>query len=106
MLVVDFLEAVQIENDEAQRRAVAAGAIDFLFKGFAKEAAVVEAGKRIGDSIKLQLFQLVYSITMGMRKSPAEVSTSMRAVFKEICRSICSLSSRRRMSISSQSRTH
>ena len=55
VLVVDFLEAMQIENDEAERLAVTAGAIQFFFEGFAEESAVVEAGKGIGDGIQLQL---------------------------------------------------
>ena len=55
VLVVDFLEAMQIENDEAERLAVTAGAIQFFFEGFAEEPAIVEAGKGIGDGIQLQL---------------------------------------------------
>ena len=52
MLVIDFLEAMQIENDETERLAVTAGAIQFFFEGFAKQSAVVEAGKGIGDGIR------------------------------------------------------
>src|ERR1700722_10147082 len=43
VLVVDFLEAVQIENDQAERRAVTTSAINLLFESFAEEAPVVQA---------------------------------------------------------------
>src|SRR5271155_4560776 len=59
VLVVDFLEAVQIENDEAERLTIAAGTIEFFFESFAKEAAIVEPGEGIGDGIQLQLLQFV-----------------------------------------------
>src|SRR5260370_34643089 len=40
VFIVDFFEAVQIEDDQAERRAVAAGAIEFLFEGLSKNAPV------------------------------------------------------------------
>ena len=43
MLVVDFLEAMQVEDDEAERQAVTAGAIKFFFESFAEQAAIVES---------------------------------------------------------------
>src|SRR5271157_3107843 len=59
VLVIDFLEAMQIENDQTEWLAVAAGAVQFFFESFTEQAAVVEAGERIGDGVQLQLLQLV-----------------------------------------------
>jgi len=59
VLVVDFLEAVQIEDDEAERRAVAVGAVQFLFESFGEEAAVIEAGEGIGDGVELEFLEVV-----------------------------------------------
>src|SRR5690242_3666484 len=59
VLVVDFLEAMQIQNNKAERLAVAARAIQFLLEGFTKETPIVETCERIGDSIQLKLFQFV-----------------------------------------------
>jgi hypothetical protein len=59
VLVIDFLEAMQIQNNKTERLAVAARAIQFLFEGFAKEPAVVKTRERISDSIQLKLFQFV-----------------------------------------------
>src|SRR5713226_4344425 len=57
--IVDLLEAVHVENDEAEREAIAAGAIEFFFERFAKEPRVGEAGERIGDGVHLQFFQFI-----------------------------------------------
>ncbi len=59
VLIVDFLEAMQIKNHETERLAVTAGAIEFFFEGFAKEAPVVKAGEGIGNGVELQLLQFV-----------------------------------------------
>ncbi len=36
MLIVDFLKAVQIKNDEAQGQAIAPRAVQFFFEGLAE----------------------------------------------------------------------
>jgi len=59
MLIVNFFEAMQIENDEAELRAVSTGAVQLFLKGLAEQAAIVEASQRIGDCIELQGLQLV-----------------------------------------------
>ena len=58
VLIVHFLEAVQVQDDDAERKTVAAGAIEFLFEGLGKQAAIVEAGERVGDRIDLEFFVL------------------------------------------------
>src|SRR5437870_1941828 len=50
-LIIDFFEPVEIQSDKGERLRVALGAIQFLFKSLTKQAAVVEAGKRIGDRV-------------------------------------------------------
>jgi len=37
VLVVNFLETVKIKNDDAQWKAIAASAVQFLFEGFREE---------------------------------------------------------------------
>jgi hypothetical protein len=59
VLVVDFLEAVKIEDDQAERGTVAVGAVQFLFEGLGEETAVIEAGERIGDGVALKFFEVV-----------------------------------------------
>src|SRR4029077_10919895 len=59
MLIVHFVEAVQVEDNKTQRRAVAAAAIELFFEGFTEEASVVEAGKGIGNCILLKDLQVV-----------------------------------------------
>jgi hypothetical protein len=59
VLVVDFLEAVKVEDDEAERGTVAVGAVQFLFEGLGEEAAVIEAGERIGDGVALKFLEVV-----------------------------------------------
>lgn len=59
VFVVDFFKPMQVEDNKAQWRAVAAAAIELLFKSLAEEAAIVEAGERIRDGVYLQSFQLV-----------------------------------------------
>ena len=45
VLVVDFLEAVKIESDQAEGMSVAAGAVEFFVKSFVEKTAIVEAGQ-------------------------------------------------------------
>src|SRR5260370_36200625 len=59
VLIVYFLEAVQVEGDQSQRLSVAARAIEFFFKRFTEEPAVVEAGQRIRHCIQVQPLELV-----------------------------------------------
>src|SRR6266700_15533 len=59
VLVVHFLEVMKIEDDQAQRMSVAAGAVEFLVKVFAKEAAIVESGERIGDRVAMQILEVL-----------------------------------------------
>jgi len=58
MLVIHFLEAVQIQHDEAKGLTIPARAIEFLFECFGEEPSIVEIGERIGDSIELEFFQV------------------------------------------------
>jgi hypothetical protein len=57
VLVIDFLEAVQVERYQSQGLAVAARAIEFLIESFCEEPAVVKAGQRVGDGIEFQPLQ-------------------------------------------------
>ena len=57
--VVDFLEAMQIENDEAKGKGIATRAIEFFFESFGKKAAIVEAGQRVRDGTQLQAFEFI-----------------------------------------------
>ena len=59
VLVVNFLEAMKIEDNDAQRKTIAAGAIQFLFKRFREEPAIVQTGERIRDRVQLNFFQFV-----------------------------------------------
>ena len=59
MLVVDFLEAVEVENDQSEGMPVTAGAVEFFLKSLAKEAAVVKAGEGISDGAELQLLEIL-----------------------------------------------
>ncbi len=59
VLVVHFLEAVQIQDDDAQWETVAARAIELLLERFRKQTAIVEAGEGIGDGIDLEFLVLV-----------------------------------------------
>jgi len=57
VLVIDFLEAVQVEGNQTQRLAIAARAIEFLVESFGEEPAIVEAGQGIGNGIEFQPLQ-------------------------------------------------
>src|SRR4029077_16807696 len=59
VLVVDFLETMEIDNDNSQRKAIAASAVQFFFERFREEAAVIQTGERIRDRIQLNFLQLV-----------------------------------------------
>src|SRR5262245_1392265 len=48
---------------------IATGAIEFLVEGFVKQAAVVQAGERIGDGIALQALELFIFENNGQTKS-------------------------------------
>src|SRR5271163_3552672 len=51
--IVYFLEAMEIENYQAERLAITARAIQFLFERFAEQAAIVQASKCIGNRVQL-----------------------------------------------------
>src|SRR6266567_1414508 len=59
VLVVHFLEAMKIEDNQAQRMSVAASAVEFLVKIFGEEAAIVEAGEWIGDRVAMQILEVL-----------------------------------------------
>jgi len=59
VLIIYFLEAVQVQGDQAERLAVAARAIEFFLKGFREEPAVVETGQGIGNRVEFQAFEFV-----------------------------------------------
>src|SRR5260370_40050244 len=65
---VSFLEAGQVEGEQSQTLAVAARAIEFFFKRFTEEPAVVEAGQRIPHSIDVQPLELVILNEDGNKK--------------------------------------
>ncbi len=72
VLVVHFLEAVKIQDDQAERLAVAARAIQFLFEGFTEKPAVVQAGQGIGNGIHFEFFQFfIFDDDGGTKKSGA-----------------------------------
>ncbi len=52
VLVIYFLEAVQVECDQSERLAIAPRAIEFLLERFGEEPAVVEARQGIGYGIE------------------------------------------------------
>src|SRR6516162_2393352 len=55
VLVVYLLKAVEIENDKAERRAIAAGPSEFFFEGFREKPSIVETRKRIRHRAYLKL---------------------------------------------------
>src|SRR5260370_39808325 len=59
VLVIYFLEAVQVKGNQSKRLAIAPSAIEFFFKCFSEEPAVVETGQGIGDGIEFQPLQRV-----------------------------------------------
>ena len=59
VLVVYFLEAVEIKNHKAQRQTVAARPIELFFERFGKESAVVKTRERISHRADLELLELL-----------------------------------------------
>src|ERR1700686_1487694 len=59
VLVVDFLEAMKIEDYDAQRKAIAAGTVQFLSKRFREEPAIAQTCKGIRDRVQLNFLQFV-----------------------------------------------
>src|SRR5437870_13460835 len=59
VLVIYFLEAVQVDGNQSQRLAVAARSIEFFFECFTEETAAVETSQRIGHGIEFQPLELV-----------------------------------------------
>src|SRR5713226_10701281 len=59
VLVIYFLEAVQVECDQSERLAIASRAIEFLLERFGEEPAVVEARQGISHGIEFQPLQVV-----------------------------------------------
>src|SRR2546421_6673374 len=59
VLVIYFLEAVEVEGNQSQRLAIATRPVEFLFECFSEEPAVVQARQGIGHGIEFQPLQLV-----------------------------------------------
>ena len=59
MFVIHFLEAMQIEHDEAEGLTIPARAIEFLLECFGEEPSIVEIGERVGDGVELEFFQVL-----------------------------------------------
>src|SRR5467141_4608924 len=59
VLIVHFLEAVQVEGNQSQRLAIALRAIEFLFECFREEPTVVETRQGISHGIEFQPLQVV-----------------------------------------------
>jgi len=55
-LIVHFLEAMEIQSDEGQRVRVALRAVQFFVESFTEQAAIVEAGERIGNGVAFEYF--------------------------------------------------
>src|SRR5690349_8930215 len=58
VLVVHFLETVQIQNDQAELLIIAACAIKLLVDRFIEEAAILQAGERVGDRGAMEILEL------------------------------------------------
>jgi len=58
-LVIDLLETMQIQRDEAEGLGVALGPIQFFFERFLKEAAIGKPSERIGNSTDFEFFKIV-----------------------------------------------
>ena len=57
VLIVDLFQAVQVEEQDGEAPAGAAGALDFAFEHFEKPAVICQAGKRIGSSPMADLIE-------------------------------------------------
>ena len=55
--VVDFLQAVEVEQENGERAAVAIGALGFRFENVEQAAIVSEAGERVADGEVAHLFE-------------------------------------------------
>jgi hypothetical protein len=64
VIVVDQLEIVDIQQNEADGQIVAAGSLEFVRQAFLKVAVIVKIGQPIGDGEPLQdsvaVFQLLF----------------------------------------------
>src|ERR1700735_266437 len=58
MLVVHFLQSVEIQDDDGELLGVSFGAVEFLVAVFVEEPPVIEAGKRIGGRVNLKFFEI------------------------------------------------
>src|ERR1051326_6214100 len=59
VLVIHFLEAMEIESDQAQRMRIAACAVEFLVKRFVKEATIIKTGERIGNGAAVEILECI-----------------------------------------------
>src|SRR6202040_3841766 len=59
ILVVDFLEAMKIEDHDAQGKTITAGAVKLLLKRFREKPAIVQTRERIRDRVQLNFLQFV-----------------------------------------------
>src|SRR6266446_6199918 len=57
--IVNFFEAVKIENHQTERMSVTAGAVEFFIKSFVKAPAILQAGERVGDGGAMKLFEFL-----------------------------------------------
>ncbi len=57
VLIVHFLEAMEVQDDDTEWKSIATGAIEFFLERFCKETAIVEAGERVSDRTDLQLLE-------------------------------------------------
>src|SRR6266568_2927587 len=58
VLIVYFLEAMQIQDDQAERLGVAPSAIQFFFEGFSEKPAIVKTREWIGDGIQFEFLEI------------------------------------------------
>ena len=57
ILVVHFLEAMKIQNDDAEWQSITASTIEFFFERFRKETAIVETRQRVGNCVDLEFLE-------------------------------------------------
>jgi hypothetical protein len=55
--VVDFLQAVEVEEQDCEGTAVAIGTLGFAFEDVEETAVVGQAGERVADGQVLDLFE-------------------------------------------------
>jgi len=56
VLVIYFLEAVQVKGNQSKRLAIAPSSIEFFFKRFSEEPAVMETGQGSVTALSSSLF--------------------------------------------------